>query len=301
MALDYANRNSLPMLVLGEGSNTVFTQDYTGMVLLSRLRGIELLEQSNRSVQLRVASGENWHDLVHHCVNQGWYGLENLALIPGLVGAAPIQNIGAYGGEIKDFIKSVEFTDLSDGNAQILQASQCDFAYRDSIFKHQLADKVFITALTLQLSKQPRINISYPALSQYFEGQSAPTANQVFAAVCKIRSSKLPSPADIPNVGSFFKNPIISKIQHDELKQDHPLLPGFPVKGGCKIAAGWLIEQAGWKDKVIEQVRVHRDQALVIINPDKVSGTKVLNFARTIQADIRAKFGIDLEIEPRIV
>lgn len=289
------------MLVLGEGSNTVFSQNYNGLVLLNRLRGIEVLQQNDQSVQLRVASGENWHAFVRHCVDQGWCGLENLALIPGLVGAAPVQNIGAYGVEIKDLIQSVEFIDLTNGDTQILEADQCNFTYRDSIFKHQLLDKIFITAITLKLSKGAQVNISYPALSQYFENQAAPTTRDVFTAVCGIRNSKLPSPADVPNAGSFFKNPIISKQQHDEMKKQHPMLVGFPFQGAYKLAAGWLVEQAGWKNKQIEQVRVHGDQALVIVNPDKVSGSKVLKFAAAIQTDIQNKFGVDLEIEPRVV
>ena len=300
-ALDYAKQYKMPVLVLGEGSNILFTKNYPGLVILNRLTGISVVRDEPDSVLIEVASGQGWHDLVCHTLAQDWFGLENLALIPGLVGAAPIQNIGAYGAEIKDTLESVQCMDVHNQELFHLDRQQCQLAYRDSIFKHSLAGQAVIVAVTLKLSKQQHTNLAYPALAANLAQQSNPTAMQVFAAVCAIRGSKLPLPAEIPNCGSFFKNPVISDDQFQRLNAAHPSLVSFVVDGGHKLAAGWLIEQAGWKHKVLDQVAVHPQQALVITNPNHESGATVLRFAETIQADIYEKYGLQLEIEPQLI
>lgn len=298
VALKYVQQHAMPLLVLGGGSNTIFRQDYAGLVMLNRLRGIHVLEENAYTVTVRVAAGENWHDFVKYSLTQGWYGLENLALIPGLVGAAPIQNIGAYGVEIKDVLLSLELIDVATGQTASMTNAECDFAYRESRFKHDLADKVIITAVVLRLSKQPNVNIEYPALAQQFD--FLPSPHEVFTVVCDIRSAKLPSVDDYPNAGSFFKNPIISAEHYERLKQDHPELVAFPAAQGMKLAAGWLIDQAGWKNKHDRGVRVHQQQALVLINPDRCSGDDIIAYANAIQNDIQHRYGVALEIEPRV-
>lgn len=300
-AVVYAHDQKLRILILGEGSNTVFAGHFNGLVILNRLMGIEVLESKTESVTVKVSAGENWHKLVEYSVDRQWYGLENLALIPGLVGAAPIQNIGAYGAEVKDSIVQVDVLDIATGLSKVLANNECQFAYRDSIFKHRLADQVIISAVTFRLSRGQRsnCNIAYPALSSRFS--QPPTPKQVFDAVCEIRSSKLPAPQQIPNAGSFFKNPIVSAEHHSVLAKVHPGLVSFSVRDGYKLAAGWLIEQAGWKNIDYDGVSVHQEQALVLINPQRRSARQVLKFAHAIQKDIEAKFSVTLEIEPRVV
>ena len=300
-AIAYAHDQKLRILILGEGSNTVFTDNFNGLVVLNRLMGIEVLKSDSNNVTVKVSAGENWHKLVEYSVDRQWYGLENLALIPGLVGAAPIQNIGAYGVEVKDSVVQVDVLDIATGLSKVLSNKECQFDYRDSIFKHRLADQVVISSVTFCLSRgqNSKCNIAYPALASRFS--QPPTPKEVFDTVCQIRSSKLPAPQDIPNAGSFFKNPIVSAEHHSALAKSHPGLVSFSVRDGYKLAAAWLIEQAGWKSIDYNGVTVHQDQALVLINPQRRSAQQVLKFARAVQKDIAAKFSVTLEIEPRIV
>jgi len=297
--LNFAKDKALPTMVLGEGSNTVFSNDFDGLVMLNRLTGIELLDEDVDSVKIEVAAGENWHEFVRYSLEKGWFGLENLALIPGLVGAAPIQNIGAYGVEVKGTIDAVNYLDIDSQQAHTLSKSECKFAYRDSIFKQALLGKYVITSVVFRLAKEPSLTLSYPALANYFDRQPSPM--DVFAAVCEIRASKLPMPDDIPNAGSFFKNPIVDRKKFEQLKESFPSIVAFANEcGGVKLAAARLIEQRGWKDKSLEGVYVHRDQALVVVNPNLKQGESVLKLAFAIQRDIESSFGISLEIEPRI-
>ncbi len=297
--LSFAADKDLAPIVLGEGSNTVFAKDVDGLVILNRLTGIEVLKETEQSVVIKVAAGENWHDFVKYALEQSWFGLENLALIPGLVGAAPIQNIGAYGVEVKDAIESVEFIDIASLESRKLNQSECEFAYRDSIFKKDLRDCCIITSVTFRLTKLADSNISYPALANSVPQSASPL--DVFEAVCEIRSSKLPMPDDLPNAGSFFKNPIVSASQHLELIERFSDLVSYPISGGgAKLAAGWMIDQRGWKSKSVQGVYMHREQALVLINPNMKSGQSVLHLAGEIQADIKCHFGVTLEIEPRV-
>ena len=298
-SVDFAKRKALPILVLGEGSNTVFSSDFDGLIILNRLTGITLLSEDVDSVTIEVAAGENWHDFVRYSLEQAWYGLENLALIPGLVGAAPIQNIGAYGVEVKDCIDAVHYLELESQHSLVLTNTECEFAYRDSIFKHQLVGKGIITAVVFRLSKLAVLNLSYPVLAERFDQSANPL--EVFNAVCEIRASKLPMPEDIPNAGSFFKNPAVDQNTYTRLKVAFPSLVAFPLDGGgAKLAAAWLIDQCGWKDKSVEGVYVHRDQALVVVNPNHKCGDAILNLATAIQADVESTYGVSLEIEPRV-
>ena len=297
-ALTFAKHRELQVIVLGEGSNTVLSENLCGLVILNRLAGIDQIKESAEDVLLRVAAGENWHEFVQYSLNNGWYGLENLALIPGLVGAAPIQNIGAYGVEVKETIESVDYIDLESGQTVTLTNAECQFAYRDSIFKRGLLDKVVITSVVFRLSKSAEPNLSYPVLAEAF--RKPPSPYEIFDVVCKIRASKLPIPDEIPNAGSFFKNPVVDHDVYVNLKKSFPSIVAFPTDRGVKLAAAWMIEQQGWKDKSMGAVYVHRDQALVIVNPNSKSGEAVLALALAIQDDIQRSFGITLEIEPRI-
>jgi len=299
-AIQFARQRDLAILVLGEGSNTVFANDYEGLVVLNRLRGIDVVSDDDDSVTVKVGGGENWHQFVDYAVEQGWFGLENLALIPGLVGAAPIQNIGAYGVEVKDTLLAVEFVEFATAELTHIKNQSCQFAYRDSIFKHSLKGKGIICSVVFRLSKKPKLRLSYPALETCFSGQAHVTPRQVFDAVCSIRNAKLPLPAEIPNVGSFFKNPVVDDKAYRALKRSYPELVSYPAKGLHKLAAGWLIEYAGWKTRAIDGVSVHQNQALVIVNPQQQSGQSVIKYARAIQQDIREKFGVDIQIEPQI-
>lgn len=303
-ALQLAANKQWPLLVLGEGSNTVLQSDVTGLVIINRVRGVTVLENTDSHVVVKVAAGENWHALVESSVSKGWYGLENLALIPGAVGAAPIQNIGAYGAELSDTLVEVEYFDTETLQACRLDNSACEFAYRDSVFKHALFDRAIITSVSFRLSKRANCMLSYPALAERLakKGNStdSPTPIEVFNAVCEIRAEKLPLPSTIPNVGSFFKNPVISVEAYAKLLEAYPDLISFEVPQGVKLAAGWMIEKAGWKSRAMNGISVHQQQALVIVNPQHRTGNQVLEFAEAIRQDILSKFGVRLEIEPRV-
>lgn len=299
-AVDYAQKSQLPILILGQGSNTLFVDDFDGLIIVNRVLGIESIVK-DQSVSLKVASGENWHQLVEHCLQNQWYGLENLALIPGLVGASPIQNIGAYGVELKDVLESVEYYDIATKQFIELTVDECQFGYRDSIFKHQLKDKVIITAINLKLSLIAEPKITYPALVAALAEVEQITPQHVFDAVCQLRQQKLPNPDTVPNLGSFFKNPIVDKSTVEALQNQYPEIPVYPFNQDFKLSAAWLIDYAGWKDKQLDGVKVYQKQALVLTNPQKQSGTAVFKAAQAIQADILEKFGISLIIEPTVV
>ncbi len=298
-AIQQAKFDNTPYLVLGEGSNTVFVDDFNGTVILNRLSGIKVLEETHEHVVVKAAAGENWHDLVAFSVDQSWHGLENLALIPGLVGAAPIQNIGAYGAEVRETISQVEVYDVPTDSHEFLSVEDCEFGYRDSRFKKDWAGTKVITAVHFRLSRLPKVNINYPALSQRLGEQ--PSVRDVFDTVVAIRSEKLPDPSVIPNAGSFFKNPIVDQSTLDRLLQNFPDVVYFNHDEKIKLAAAWLIDQAGWKNRVIDGVGVHQKQALVVINPLRSSGNAIQAFSQSVQRDILEKYDVLLEIEPRIV
>lgn len=302
-ALTFAQTENLPLLFLGGGSNIILSDDFAGLVIQLAFLGKEVVGENDDSVWLKVAAGENWHELVQYTLDHALYGLENLSLIPGSVGAAPIQNIGAYGVELKNSFAELEAINISSRLPVTFTKESCQFGYRDSIFKHQLKDQYVITSVTFCLSKHPQLNINYPALNNVFENTPVDniTPQLVSEAIIHIRQSKLPDPALIPNVGSFFKNPIILLSELTTLKKRWPAIVFYDVdESHVKLAAAWLIDQLGWRGKKLDDVEVHLHQALVLINPHHVSGVKVLALANAIQQSVWAEFAVALEIEPRI-
>jgi len=300
-AITYARKSKLAILVLGHGSNIVLAQDWQGLVLRQCVSGWTTLEEDDESVTIRVAAGENWHQFVHESLTRGFYGFENLALIPGTVGAAPIQNIGAYGIEVQQFVSEVSFFDIQSGEHRSLSAAGCEFAYRESIFKHVLKDKVVINSVTFKLKKQQHLSIHYPALFNYFDGTDPQLLDAwaVFNGVVAIRSEKLPDPNKIPNVGSFFKNPIVDKRHIENLLKVHVDMPVYDYgKHYFKIPAAWLIENCGWKHKGENGIEMHHAQALVLTNSDHRSGKEVLGFARKVADSVYRRFSVSLELEP---
>lgn len=288
-------------MVLGGGSNLLFVSDYPGLVIYPQLFGVDIVEQDETSVTLSVGASQNWHEFVCHCLQQGWYGLENLALIPGSVGAAPVQNIGAYGVEIKEFIRRVEYFDLNQGSQHWLDAKDCQFAYRDSFFKRAQAGSYLITRVEIKLNKQPQLCLSYQPLAEYFKDKPEPSPTQVMQRVCEIRSEKLPDPKTLANAGSFFKNPLVSESDYRRLKSIHPDIVAYPADEQFKLAAGWLIEKAGFKGLREGNVGVHKMQALVLVNYAESDGEKVWLLAQKIQQEIRRMFAVELEPEVRVI
>lgn len=302
-AIRFSGAENLPRLIVGGGSNIVLSGDFPGLVIHLQLAGIELLEEGDEHVTIRVAAGENWDALVQYSLAQNWYGLENLSAIPGSVGAAPIQNIGAYGVELSDVLTAVSGLEVDTLVERTLSKAECALSYRDSVFKGPLKDRFIITSVELRLSKVPRPNLSYPALAEAL-GSAVASPLAVAEAVRRVRASKLPSPSTLPNVGSFFKNPIVSKACYKELRERHPDLPAWDVAEGVKLAAGWLVEQAGWKgyrgQGDLDGLGVHSEQALVVINPGGKPGAAVLSLANKIQESVRERFGVVLALEPRV-
>ncbi len=293
-----------PLLVLGGGSNIVFAGDFAGTVLHMRTRGIELLAQEGDTVQVAVAAGEPWHDWVDSALERGWYGLENLALIPGTVGAAPVQNIGAYGIELVDRLQAVEAWDLEARQWLRLSAAECEMGYRDSVFKRRLAGRAVITRVIFRLSTVPDLRAQYADLQRELaaRGITAPTPRDVFDAVCAIRRAKLPDPAQIGNAGSFFRNPVLDAADAARLLAAHPDAPHYPAAGGAvKFAAAWFIDRGGWKGVRRGDAGVHERQALVLVNHGQATAAELLALARDIQADVRARYGVAIEPEPVIV
>lgn len=298
-ALEFAHANGLLLTLLGGGSNTVINGDVKGLVLVLATKGIALVGETAEDVRVRVAAGENWHRLVDHCLNQGWYGLENLALIPGSAGAAPIQNIGAYGVELAGFLHSVDLVDIESGQHRAFLADECELRYRDSVFKHRLRGRVVITAITLRLWKSPRVNLGYPELAKAVEHVENPSPRDVFDAVCALRRAKLPDPETLPNAGSFFKNPVLDPAQGSALIARYPDIPRYPqADGSIKFPAAWLIDRAGWKGHREAHVGVHERQALVLVHYGQGQGSELIGLADRIANDILAKYGIRLEMEP---
>jgi len=296
---------SNPLFILGGGSNVLFTKAIQGLVIHVMLKGIQISNETDDEVWVKAAAGENWHELVMHCVANNYGGIENLSLIPGTVGAAPIQNIGAYGVELKDTLYQVEGIDVQTGASSTFTNVECRFGYRDSIFKQELKGKIFISSITLRLTKKNhRLHTGYGALQDTLKQLNVthPTIRSVSDAVIRIRSSKLPDPIQLGNAGSFFKNPEVSESLYNELKKSYPTLPGYKIENQqVKIPAGWLIEQCGWKGKRLENVGVHDKQALVLVNFGGATGAAVLQLARQIQSSVKETFGIELQPEVNIV
>jgi UDP-N-acetylmuramate dehydrogenase len=283
--------------LLGEGSNSVFLEDYSGTIILNKLKGIQVQENAVEFC-LSVASGESWHNLVEYTLSIGAFGFENLALIPGTVGAAPIQNIGAYGVEIQKFISSVEYYDIEDCCFNILSHLNCEFAYRDSIFKHRLFNKAVITKVNFILPKEHTVESSYAPLNQLHE----PTPIDVFHKVIEVRRAKLPNPQVLGNAGSFFKNPVVTNELLKTIEERYSVVPHFRVsKANVKIPAAWLIDQLGFKGKMYLGVKCHEKQPLVLVNIGNGNGEGLLMLARKIKQDVYHTFAIELENEVRLV
>lgn len=301
-ALQWARQTDLPVVPLGEGSNVVIAGDIDALVVVQRARKIVVLDEDENAVLLRVNAGQNWHELVRWTLEHNYYGLENLALIPGTVGAAPIQNIGAYGVELARFVESVHGMQIADSAPVTLTRRACEFAYRDSVFKQELRDSLVITAVDLRLPKQPLVDTAYPALHNYLQERGfESTPEAVFDAVVAIRSSRLPDPAVMPNAGSFFKNPIIAYERSAYLGTRFPGIPRYPQPDGrAKLAAAWMIDHCGWKGVELEGVGVHPAHALVLVNHGCDSGETLLSLASAIQHSVSDTFGYTLEIEPRV-
>jgi len=301
--IDTANRLGKELFILGGGSNMLLTKDLDAFVIHLVNNGLDVVKETDEYIYLQCGAGANWHDVVLYAISNGWGGLENLSLIPGNIGAAPIQNIGAYGVELKDVFSSLEAYEINSGQVKIFEKSDCNFGYRSSYFKYEGKGRNIILNVTLKLSKNPKLNTEYGAIQETLRATniSNPTIKDVSNAVIEIRQSKLPDPAQIGNSGSFFKNPSIDKIDFEALKAEFPSIPGYPVSDTVKVPAGWLIEQCGWKGYREGNIGVHNKQALVLVNHGGGSGSAIKNLAFRIQKSVEEKFGIILEPEVNII
>ena len=297
--------SSLPLLILGGGSNVLFTRDFPGLAVKNEIKGITTVNENASSITLRVGSGENWHEFVMHCVERNLGGIENLSLIPGTVGAAPMQNIGAYGVEVKNVIRLVEAVELASGHVVNFSNEECQFGYRESFFKHAGKDRYFISSVTLTLTKNNHLyNTSYGAIRETLQEMNVEeiSVKAISDAVIRIRKSKLPDPAVVGNAGSFFKNPSVPLEQYEDLKKSFPSVPGFIDQGNMvKIPAGWMIEQCGWKGKKFQDAGVHPLQALVLVNYNQANGKEIWDLACNIQSSVHEKFKIKLHPEVNII
>ncbi|MBK5519353.1 UDP-N-acetylmuramate dehydrogenase [Pseudomonas sp. TH10] len=299
-ALAYATQHEVPLLVIGGGSNLLLTADIQALVLRMATRGIRLLSDNGQQVVIEAEAGEPWHPFVQHTLAQGLSGLENLSLIPGTVGAAPMQNIGAYGVEIKDVFAGLTALDRQTGELRDFSLDECKFAYRDSLFKQE-PGRWLILRVRFNLNRTEHLHLEYGPVRQRLteQGIDRPTASDVSQAICSIRSEKLPDPAVLGNAGSFFKNPLVSAALVAQIKEQHPDLVAYAQPDGqMKLAAGWLIERAGWKGFREADAGVHKLQALVLVNYGTATGLQLLELAQRIQKDIAERFNVELEMEP---
>ena len=288
--------------VLAGGNNILFTRDYDGVLLTPVARGITLLSDDGDEVRVRADAGVEWDDLVEWAVGRGLWGIENLSLIPGKAGAAPVQNIGAYGCEAKDAIRRVEMYCIETGAMLTLDAAHCGFGYRESVFKHDLKGRVIITAVEIALTHTPRPRLGYGDVEREVEARGGATLRNIREAICAIRRAKLPDPAVLGNAGSFFKNPVVGAAAAERLLAEYPDMPHYPApEGRVKLAAGWLIDRAGMKGRRKGAVGVHERQALVLVNHGGATGGEVIAFAHEVQEQVREKFGIEIDTEVNIL
>jgi UDP-N-acetylmuramate dehydrogenase len=293
----------LSKFILGGGSNILFTKNFDGFVLKNEIKGIELLHEDPDYVYIKAGAGENWHQFVQYCIHRNWAGVENLSLIPGNVGASPIQNIGAYGVELHDVFLSLEAFHLREMKVHTFTNADCEFGYRDSVFKRKFKDEFAILSVTFQLKKKPIYHVSYGAITEELEkmGVKDISIKAISQAVVNIRSSKLPDPNEIPNAGSFFKNPEVSNEKYEALKTAFPGIVAFPlIKGTVKLAAGWMIEQCGWKGYRKGDAGCHAKQALVLVNYGNATGKEIYDLSEEILQSVKNKFGVILEREVNI-
>jgi len=293
-----------PFIILGGGSNVLFTGNFKGIVVHLINKGIEIIGNAENTVLVKASAGENWHEFVNYCVNNGFGGLENLSLIPGNVGSCPIQNIGAYGVEVKDSFHSLEAIDLQTAEILTFSKEECRFGYRDSIFKRDLKGKYAICSVTFELKLNPEVNLEYGAIKQELTDMGIPNPGiaEVSKAVCRIRESKLPDPKFLGNAGSFFKNPTVDQNIAEKLVEAFPKMVFYPLGDDkVKLAAGWLIEQCGWKGLREGDAGVHEKQALVLVNYGNATGSNILTLAHRIQNSVYERFGVKLEMEVNVI
>ena len=290
--------------ILGGGSNILFTKDVDALVIKNELRGIAVVKEDDEAWYVQSGAGENWHGFVMHCIAQGWSGVENLSLIPGNVGAGPMQNIGAYGVELKDVFHELEALNIATGEIETFDNAACQFGYRESVFKRALKGQHIITSVTFRLLKTPVLNTSYGAIEQELErlGETSANINNISQAVINIRQSKLPDPNKIGNAGSFFKNPVVDNELVEKVRTNFPNVVSYPVsETHSKLAAGWLIDNAGWKGHTRDTYGVHKNQALVLVNYGGAQGNQIYDLSTDILASVKEKYGVDLEREVNIL
>jgi UDP-N-acetylmuramate dehydrogenase len=296
-------RNDKKILVLGGGSNLLLTKDFDGLVIKNEIKRFEVIEETVSEVIVESGAGENWHEFVLNCIDKGFGGVENLSLIPGSVGASPMQNIGAYGVEIKDVFESLSAYHIKSGEIHYFDKTKCEFGYRESIFKNKVKGEYIILTVTFRLTKNPTINSSYGAINEQLKvmGIQEPTIKELSAAIIVIRQSKLPDPKIIGNAGSFFKNPTVEIALLEQIQKNYPDIPNYPAVNGKKLAAGWLIEKAGWKGRTFDNYGVHKLQALVLVNYGNCTGQEIFDLSSQIIQDVFEKFGVLLEREVNIL
>ena len=296
-------RNDKKLLVLGGGSNLLLTKDFDGLVIKNEIKRFEVIEETVSEVIVESGAGENWHEFVLNCIDKGFGGIENLSLIPGSVGASPMQNIGAYGVEIKDVFESLSAYHIASGEIHYFDKTKCEFGYRESIFKNKVKGEYIILTVTFRLTKNPTINSSYGAINEQLKvmGIENPTIKELSAAVIAIRQSKLPDPKIIGNAGSFFKNPTVEITLLEQIQKNYPDIPNYPALNGRKLAAGWFIEKAGWKGRTFDNYGVHKLQALVLVNYGNCTGQEIFDLSSQIIQDVFEKFGVLLEREVNIL
>lgn len=300
--LEWKQQNKLPILLLGGGSNLLFKDDYDGLVAQINLKGKQIIDQDEDYYYVKAAGGVNWHEFVRWTISQGLAGLENLSLIPGNVGAAPIQNIGAYGVELKNHFHSLEVIDLSTGETKTYDSEACQFGYRESYFKSHGLDKILITSVTFRLPRKPEWKIDYAGVRDVLDGKVL-NARTISDAIIQLRRRKLPDPEQIGNAGSFFKNPVLSIDKWRKIKASYPEIPGYKQANDFQIktSAGWLIDQCGWKGYRAGDAGVSDKHALVLVNYGEATGSELWSIAAQIIASVNEKFGVELEPEPRVV
>ena len=298
-----------PWLHIGGGSNLLLTRDWPGTVLHSRITTCETVSENEDAVEVRVGSGVVWDEFVEMCVGHGWYGAENLSAIPGETGAAAVQNIGAYGVEVKDLILEVETLDMVSGQKKVFRVADCGYGYRRSIFKQQDNKRYVVLSVLFRLGLRPNLNLGYKALSEALSGRDNITLGDVREAVRAVRSSKLPDPSEVGSAGSFFTNPVVPRSKLEELQKQWPAIPFYEVRGtsgavvpdSVKLSAGWLIEQCGWKGRSLGRAGVYPRQALVLVNLGGATGSEVVALASAVRASVRERFGVELHPEVNIL
>lgn len=301
-SINFASYNHLSILPQGAGSNTLYTSDYQGIIVHPAIKCINIAEDLPQEVIVRCGAGVAWDDFVEYCVSKGLYGVENLSHIPGDVGAAPVQNIGAYGVELKDVVHKIDAIDIETRKSVVFKPEECQFGYRSSIFKHELRGRVIITHVWFKLKRKSSFTIDYGNLRQEVEALGEPSLQTVRQAVINIRSNKLPDPRQLGSAGSFFKNPIVEVSRYNAISEQYSDVPKYDISAqAVKIPAGWLIEQCGWKGKRVGNCGVYPKQALILVNYGGATGQEILNLAHLVKNDVKQKFQIDLDFEVNIV